>query len=314
MYQEKRVALVIPARNEERLIGPTLAAVPPLVDRVYVVDDGSQDHTAEAVRAAASADPRVTLLQHEQNQGVGQAIITGYRQASRDNYDITVVVGGDNQMPLDQVEDLVRPVAEGRADYTKGNRFLMPDAGLEDMPWTRMIPNAMISALTKIASGFYKVFDVVDGYTAISKRAIDMVNWDKAWKGYGYPMDFLVRLNAYGLKVRDVPRRAIYLAGERQSQIKGFHYALNVAPMLVRDFFWRLFTRYLIRDFHPLFFFFLFGLLFLPLGVLYGGYLVYQQWVHVGVSGPRAIICALLIIMGIQFLLFAMLYDMQESE
>ncbi|MFA6107767.1 MAG: glycosyltransferase family 2 protein [Candidatus Latescibacterota bacterium] len=314
MYRQKRVALVIPARNEERLIGPTLAAVPELVDRIFVVDDGSRDGTAEVVRQTAVADPRVALLSHEENQGVGQAIITGYRQASREGYDVTVVVGGDNQMPLDQVEDLVAPIVEGRADYTKGNRFLMPDAGLEDMPWTRMIPNAFISALTKMASGFYKIFDVVDGYTAISKRAIDLVNWDKAWKGYGYPMDFLVRLNTYGLKVRDVPRRAIYLSGERQSQIKGVHYAMSVAPMLLRDFFWRLFTKYLIRDFHPLFFFFLFGLLFVPLGVLYGGYLVYQQWADIGVSGPRAVICALLIIMGIQFLLFAMLYDMQESE
>jgi glycosyltransferase involved in cell wall biosynthesis len=314
LYRQKRVALVIPARNEERLIGPTLAAVPELVDRIFVVDDGSRDGTAEVVRQTAVADPRVALLSHEENQGVGQAIITGYRQASREGYDVTVVVGGDNQMPLDQVEDLVAPIVEGRADYTKGNRFLMPDAGLEDMPWTRMIPNAFISALTKMASGFYKIFDVVDGYTAISKRAIDLVNWDKAWKGYGYPMDFLVRLNTYGLKVRDVPRRAIYLSGERQSQIKGVHYAMSVAPMLLRDFFWRLFTKYLIRDFHPLFFFFLFGLLFVPLGVLYGGYLVYQQWADIGVSGPRAVICALLIIMGIQFLLFAMLYDMQESE
>lgn len=314
MYRQKRVALVIPARNEERLIGPTLAAVPDLVDRIFVVDDGSRDSTAEVVRQTAAADPRVALLSHEQNQGVGQAIITGYKQASREGYDVTVVVGGDNQMPLDQVEDLIVPIVEGRADYTKGNRFLMPDAGLEDMPWTRLIPNAFISALTKMASGFYKVFDVVDGFTAISKRAIDLVNWDKAWKGYGYPMDFLVRLNAYGLKVRDVPRRAIYLSGERQSQIKGFHYALSVAPMLLRDFFWRLFAKYLVRDFHPLFFFFIFGLLFVPLGVLYGGYLVYQQWANIGVSGPRAVICALLIIMGIQFLLFAMLYDMQESE
>ena len=314
MFREKKIALVIPARNEERLIGPTLEGVPQTIDRVYVIDDGSQDSTAEIVTEFGAADPRVKLVQHEVNRGVGQAIITGYWRASADGYDVTVVVGGDNQMPLDQVEDLLNPIIDGQADYTKGNRFLMPDFGMEDMPWTRLFPNALISALTKIASGYYKVFDVVDGFTAISKRAIDLVNWNKAWKGYGYPMDFLVRLNGYGLKVRDVPRRAIYLEGERQSQIKGFPYAMRVAPMLVRDFFWRLFAKYLIRDFHPLFFFFVFGLLFLPLGVLYGFYLIYQQWVGIGVSGPRSIVCALMIIMGIQFLLFAMLYDMQESE
>ena len=150
--------------------------------------------------------------------------------------------------------------------------------------------------------------------TAITRRAIDLIDWEKAWKGYGYPMDFLVRLNAYGLKVRDVPRRAIYLEGERQSQIQGARYALSVTPMLVRDFFWRLFTRYLVRDFHPLFFFYIFGLFLLPAGLVFGLFLIYQQWVGDGVSGPRSVLCAMMIIMGIQFLLFAMLYDMQESE
>ena len=314
MYRDKSVALVIPARNEERLIGPTLDGVPPLVDRIYVIDDGSQDGTAAIVRERARDDSRIELVQHPANAGVGQAIITGYQRASTDGFDLIVVVGGDNQMPMDQMGSLLDPLVEGDADYTKGNRFLTPDFALEDMPWTRLFPNALISALTKIASGYYKVFDVVDGYTAITRQAIDRVDWRRAWKGYGYPMDFLVRLNAYGLRVRDVPRRPIYLEGERQSQIKGFQYMMRVAPMLVRDFFWRLFTKYLVRDFHPLFFFFIFGLTFLPIGVLYGGYLIYQQWAGVGVSGPRAVMCSLLIIMGIQFLLFAMLYDMQESE
>ena len=314
MHRGKKIALTIPARNEERLIGPTLESVPETIDRVYVVDDGSTDSTREIVEKYTAIDPRVELLSHDGNKGVGQAIITGYERSSQDGYDITVVVGGDNQMPLEQVEDLLDPIVDGQVDYTKGNRFLLADEGLEDMPWTRMIGNALISIMTKMASGYYKIFDVVDGYTAITRRAINLVNWDKAWKGYGYPMDFLVRLNAYGLKVRDVPRRAIYLEGERQSRIKGFPYAVRVAPMLVRGFFWRLFTRYLVRDFHPLFFFYLFGLILVPLGVLYGGYLIYLQWSGQGVSGPRSVVCALMIIMGIQFQLFAMLYDMQESE
>ena len=125
-----------------------------------------------------------------------------------------------------------------------------------------------------------------------------------------YPLS----VSPHGFKIRDVPRRAIYLEGERQSQIKGPDYALRVSFMLIRDFFWRIFTRYLYRDFHPLLFFYLFGLLFLPIGVGYGCFLVYQQWTGVGVSGPRSVVCALLILMGIQFLLFAMLYDMEESE
>ncbi len=314
MYKNKKISLVIPAHNEERLIVPTLEGVPETIDRVYVIDDASQDSTCAVVEGYAEKDARVVLLRHEKNKGVGAAIITGYLQSSEDGYDIAVVVGGDNQMPLEVVEDMIEPVANGEVDYAKGNRFLMPQVGLDGMPWTRFIGNALISIMTKMASGFYKIYDVVDGYTAISKRAIDMIDWGKAWKGYGYPMDFLVRLNAYGLRVKDVPRRAIYLEGERQSQIKGVDYALRVTPMMVRGFFWRLLSKYLVRDFHPLLFFYLFGLFLLPLGVLYGAFLIYQQFTGEGVTGPRSVVCALMIIMGIQFLLFAMLYDMQESE
>ena len=314
MYKNKKISLVIPAHNEERLIGPTLEGVPETIDRVYVIDDASQDSTCEVVEKYASIDPRIELIRHEVNKGVGAAIITGYQRSSADGYDIAVVVGGDNQMPLEVVEDLIAPVANGEVDYTKGNRFLMPQVGLDGMPWTRFLGNALISIMTKMASGYYKIYDVVDGYTAINKRAIDLIDWGKAWEGYGYPMDFLVRLNAYGLKVRDIPRRAIYLEGERQSQIKGIDYALRVTPMMVRGFFWRLLSKYLVRDFHPLLFFYIFGLLLLPLGVLYGGLLIYQQMTGEGVTGPRSVVCALMIIMGIQFLLFAMLYDMQESE
>ena len=314
MYRDQKIGLAIPAYNEQRLIGPTLDAVPEIVDRVYVVNDCSTDDTAQVVTARAAKDPRIVLVDHETNQGVGQAIITGYRRADAEECDICVVTGGDHQMPMEQIPALLDPIVDGDADYTKGNRFLMPDEGLEDMPMARMFPNAMISFMTKMASGYYKIFDVVDGFTAINRRAIELVEWDHAWKGYGYPMDFLVRLNAFGLRVADVPRRAIYLEGERQSQIKGFSYFLKVAPMLVRDFFWRLFTKYLVRDFHPLFFFYMFGLLFMPLGVVFGCYLVYLQATGVGVTGPRSVVCALLIMMGIQFLLFAMLYDMEESK
>ena len=118
------------AHDEERLIGPTLESVPEIIDRIYVIDDGSTDGTVAAVGKHAAVDPRVELIEHGESKGVGQAIITGYWRASEDDYDIAVVVGGDHQMPLEQVEDLLEPIVDGQADYTKGNRFLMP--GLED--------------------------------------------------------------------------------------------------------------------------------------------------------------------------------------
>ena len=314
MFGEKKISLVIPAHNEERLIGPTLESVPETIDRIYVIDDASQDSTCEVVGRHAERDPRVVLLRHEVNKGVGAAIITGYLQSSADDFDIAVVVGGDNQMPLEVVEDLIEPVACGEVDYTKGNRFLMPQVGLDGMPWTRFLGNALISISTKMASGFYKIYDVVDGYTAISKRAIDMIDWGKAWKGVRVSNGFSRASQCLRPAGKGRASSGHLSEGERQSQIKGVDYALRVTPMLVRGFFWRLLSKYLVRDFHPLFFFYLFGLILLPVGVLYGGFLIFQQFTGEGVTGPRSVVCALMIIMGIQFLLFAMLYDMQESE
>ena len=318
MYREKKIALVIPAYNEATLIKPTLDAVPALIDKVYVIDDKSPDDQNTVILKCAETDPRITLITHEVNQGPGGAIITGYATSFRDDYDITVVVGGDNQMPLTEVQKFLDPIIDGTVDYTKGNRFLLSqlDDTLAKMPKIRLVGNWMITMLTKIASGYYKIMDVVDGYTAISKEAIALINWSKAWKKYGYPMDFLIRMNAYSLRVKDIPRTAIYLPGERQSQIKGFRYFLSVSPMLLRGFFWRLKFKYLYRDFHPLLLFYLFGFLCLLFGGGFGIYLVIDKLVFGGynVTGPRSIFSALLILSGLQFSLFAMFFDMEEGK
>ena len=317
MYRNKKISLVIPAYNEEKLIKPTLENVPLIIDKIYVVDDCSPDNQNFVIEKCAEKDARIELIKHEVNQGPGGAIITGYLQSSKDNYDIAVVVGGDYQMPLDEINNLLDPVIDGKADYVKGNRFLLSklDDTLKKMPKIKLIGNWVITALTKIASGYYKIMDVVDGYTAITKDAIDVIDWSKAWAKYGYPMDFLIRLNAYGFKTIDVPRTAIYLEGERQSQIKGFSYALKVSPMIIKGFLWRLHFKYMYLDFHPLVLFYYFAFLLLPLGLIDGIYLILKQYsFHGHVSGPQAILCALLLLMGVQFLLFAMFFDMEESK
>ena len=312
MYREKKIAYMIPCRNEEKLIIQTLQAIPDFVDVIFVVDDGSTDATGEAVRKYG--DKRVRLLTHEKNRGPGAAIITGYKAAKEAGADITVVCGGDNQMPLEQTSNLLEPIINGKADYTKGNRFMEGGEHLKDMPFTRLLGNTIISLLTKIASGYYKVFDVVDGFTAINKQALHTIDWDKAWKKYGYPMDFLVRLNVHGFRVMDIPRRTIYLHGMRQSQIKGLSYALRVSPMLLRDFFYRLHKRYVIGDFHPLLFMYVVGLILLVLGFLVGLFIIYSKIVGGEPTGATAILSALFIISGGQLFLFGMLFDMMEIK
>ncbi len=318
MYRNKKISLVIPCYREEKLIKPTLENVPELIDKIYVIDDASPDNQNEVILKCAEKDPRIELLKHKINQGPGGAVITGYSEASKDGYDIVVVVGGDNQMPLDEVKNFLNPIVDGKVHYTKGNRFLLTkiDDTVKKMPKLRLIGNWIITVLTKIGSGYYKAMDVVDGYTAISKQAIDTINWSKAWKKYGYPMDFLIRLNAYGFKIMDIPRTAIYLPGERQSQIKGFRYAMKVSPMLFKKFLWRLRFKYIYRDFHPLVFFYYLSFMLIPIGLLFGLYLIIDKLFlgSAGVTAPRAIFVALLLISGMQLLLFAMLFDMEESK
>lgn len=317
MYRKKKISLVIPAYNEAKLIKSTLENIPVMIDRIFVVDDCSPDDQNSVIMNCAKKDKRIILLKHEKNQGPGGAIITGYLESSKQGYDIAVVVGGDFQMNLNEVHNFLDPIVDGKADYAKGNRFLL--SNLEDtiqkMPKLRFFANWVITALTKIASGYYKTMDVVDGYTAISKNAIDVIDWSKAWKQYGYPMDFLIRLNGYCFKIIDIPRTAIYLPGERQSQIKGLKYFLKVSPMLLKGFFWRLKFKYLFLDFHPLVFFYYFAFILLPTGFLSGIYLVVKHFIlNWNVTGPQAIFVALLIMTGFQFLLFAMLFDMEEGK
>ena len=312
MYKKLKVYLVVPAYNEERLIAPTLKGVPKTVDRVLVINDASTDKTAKVVLDYSKKDRRVRLITHEKNSGVGQAIITGYKAAAKEKADVVVVVGGDNQMDFADLPNFLEPFVKGEADYVKGNRFLW--RSLDDMPKHRFFGNSMLSLMTKIASGYWKIFDTQDGYTAISRKVIETVDWSSAWKGYGYVSEWLIRFNTYGFRVKDVPRRPVYLKGERQSQIRIGRYMVKVAPLLLRGFFWRLKEKYIVRDFHPLVFFYMSGLLLLPVGLLLGAWLLYHRIFIGAISTTTAILSTLFIISGLQLILFAMLFDIEASD
>lgn len=311
MYKKLKVSLVIPAYNEERLIGSTLEKIPKTIDRVYVIDDSSFDRTPYIIKEYSKKDKRIKLIQHEFNRGVGNAIISGYKKSVEDGYDVAVVIGGDNQMDLTDLPNFLEPFVKNEADYVKGNRFIGKGSAFKVMPKKRFLGNSILSFLTKFSSGYWNVFDTQDGYTAISKKAIETIDWNKAWGGYGYPSDWLVLFNTYNLRIKDVPRRAIYLPGVRQSQIKIGKYVFRMLPLFFRRFFWRLKTKYLYQQFHPLVLFYLLGFILLPLGVLLGLWILIN--IKGTVSGNQAILCALFIITGLQSLLFAMLFDMQTN-
>ncbi|HVM57098.1 MAG TPA: glycosyltransferase family 2 protein [Gaiellaceae bacterium] len=310
MLEGTQVAVVVPAHDEEELIGPTIAGIPAFVDRIYVVDDASRDATAE--RARATGDARVVVLAHERNRGVGAAIVTGYERAVEDGAGVVAVMAGDNQMDPADLETLVRPVARGEVDYAKANRLFTGQAW-EQIPHTRYLGNAVLSMLTKIASGYWHVADSQSGYTAISGAMVRQLDLDRVYTGYGFPNDLLVHLNVWNARVRDFPSRPVYGVGER-SGIRYHKVVPRISWLLLKGFFWRLREKYVIRDFHPLVFFYAFGLVGLVTGLVLGfvelGYRLAGNAVSVG----TVVLIALLLISGFQFTLFAMWFDMESNK
>jgi len=306
----KSVAVVVPAHNEERLIGDTLAGIPAFVDRVFVVDDASTDETAARVRE--STDARVQLLSRERNGGVGAAIVTGYQEALAEEVDVTCVMAADNQMDPADLLTLVEPVARGEVDYAKANRLVSGEAW-NLMPRTRYLGNAILSLLTKIASGYWHVADSQTGYTAITRPLLAQLDLDRVYPGYGFPNDLLVHLNVWNARVRDFPSRPVYGVGER-SGIRLRKVIPRISWLLLKGFFWRLREKYVIRDFHPLVFFYGLGLLMTLVGLVLGVVEVVLRLAGNQITTPTIVLVALLLISGSQFTLFAMWFDMESNK
>jgi glycosyltransferase involved in cell wall biosynthesis len=241
MYAGRVVAVVVPAFNEADKIAETVRGVPVFVDRVIVVDDGSADDTAPVARGVARDG--LEVVAHEVNRGVGAAIATGYARALALGADVVAVMAGDGQMDPADLPGLLDPVVEGRADYAKGNRFAwQAGGGWREMPRARAAGGAVLSWLTRAASGYWRLFDSQCGYTAISRDALKAIDARRMFARYGYPNDLLARLGAVRARVVDVPVRPVYGADWR-SGLKPARVALPVLGILARGFARRMAAR-----------------------------------------------------------------------
>jgi len=243
MYQGYKLAIVVPAYNEESLIAETLKSMPPEADLIYVIDDASTDATRQIVQTFVNG--QIKLLGNSHNQGVGAAIVAGYKKVLADGMDITIVMAGDNQMDRKYLPELLAPLIEGKADYAKGSRLLKPEHHKGMSKW-RFFGNWVLTLLTKIASGYWKVEDPQNGYTAITRTALRRIDLNKIYPRYGYCNDLLVKLNIAGCQVCDVPIPACY--GREKSKIRYGKYIATVAPLLLRGFLLRLKRKYLDRS------------------------------------------------------------------
>jgi glycosyltransferase involved in cell wall biosynthesis len=230
-----KIAVVVPAYNEEALIRDTLDNIPNFVDRAYIVDDGSTDATGQIVQAFN--DPRVCYIQHHRNGGVGAAIVTGYRKCLEDGMDIAIVMAGDNQMDPAHALKLLQPILDGSADYSKGDRLSIKGYQTGMSKW-RHFGNWVLTLLTRIAAGNWHIIDPQNGYTAITSEALRKIDLDHLYPGYGYCNDMLVKLHVNGCRVADVPMPARY--GHEKSKIKYSRYIPRVAWLLLRDLLWQL--------------------------------------------------------------------------
>jgi glycosyltransferase involved in cell wall biosynthesis len=309
VIEGKRVAVVVPAYDEETLVGPTVCAIPSFVDLIYVVDDASRDSTAER---AGSADPRAKVIRHETNRGVGAAIVTGYKRAVADEVDVTCVMAADGQMDPEDLETLAKAVASGAVDYAKANRLASGQA-YRLIPKTRFFGNAILSFLTKIASGYWHIADSQSGYTAVSLETLRMLELDRLYPRYGFPNDVLVQLNVWNRRVRDYPSRPIYGVGER-SGIRLWKVVPTIAWLLLKRFCWRLGQKYVIRDFHPLVLFWAAGAVLFAAGLVLGIVETALRIAGNGIPAATVVLVAVLLISGLQLLLWAMWLDMESNK
>jgi len=313
MYKDKTVCVVVPAYNEEKLICRVIETMPAFVDYIIIVDDKSTDNMAAVVRGyAEKSNGRIVLIVHEQNQGVGGAIATGYKWALEHKIFATAVMAGDAQMDPEDLPALLDPVVSGEIDYSKGNRLFTGNAW-NIIPKVRYLGNSSLSMLTKIASGYWHIADSQTGYTVINLKALELIDIDKIYKRYGMPNDILVKLNIYNMKVRDVPIKPVYNIGE-DSGIRVHKVVPKLSWLLLKCFLYRMKEKYIIRDFHPLIFFygfgFLFGLVDIALFVR-----VFYKWIVDGHIPPiNALAAMFCFITAIQFTLFAMWFDMESNK
>jgi glycosyltransferase involved in cell wall biosynthesis len=309
-HNASQFAVVIPCyRVKEHILG-VIAGIPEFVNRIYIVDDACPEHTGDHVQEKAK-DPRVQILRHVQNQGVGGAMITGYRQALADGCDVIAKLDGDGQMDGKLLAQFMLPVNQGQADYTKGNRFYLIES-LRGMPAGRIAGNAVLSFVTKLSSGYWHVFDPTNGYTCISRTALALLPLDKISKGYFFESDMLFRLNSLRAVILDIPMQAAYHGEE--SNLSFMRNAGSFMKGHLANFAKRIVYNYFLRNFSLASVELLMGSALLLFGTVFGLYHWSESIAtgHVATTGT-VMVAVLPIIIGFQLLMSFLNYDVANQ-
>lgn len=314
MFQNQHCTVLIPVYNESSQITHVIHSLPSFIDALLIVNDASTDETLQVIERLIHHNPKLIVLSHSVNKGAGASISTGYEWLKNNsNTDIVITVDGDGQMNPNNIEDLILPIVKGEAEFTKGNRFFSRKAW-EKMPRLRFLGNAFLSLLTKIASGYWHISDFQTGFTALHRNALNKVNWNILYPRYGYPNHRAVLLNVEQVRVKDVEIDIIYGVGEK-SKMKISKVLFTMPLMLFKQFIWRMKEKYIIRDFHPMIFFYGLGIIFFFLSTLLFGR-VFYYWLILDMKIPsiNALAAMFSALFSTQFLLFAMWFDMEANK
>jgi glycosyltransferase involved in cell wall biosynthesis len=308
MYKGFRITTVVPAHNEAQHICAVMQTMPEYVDHIIVVDDCSQDGTSEV--AANCGDARVKVQKTPSNQGVGGAVVLGYREALELGSDIVVKMDGDGQMPPEYLVPLLDAIVDGY-DYAKGNRFLAAES-LKQMPRRRLFGNIVLTFMTKLASGYWHIFDPQNGYTAIKADVLRLMNLDTINKRFFFENDVLVHLNLLNLRVKDVSIPARY--GGEVSDLSLWNVGLTFPLLLLRRYFGRIYHKYVLTDFSPIALFLFVGAILFFWGALFGVIIWIKSFLSHHPTSTGTIMLALLpLILGFQLLLQAFVMDIQQT-
>jgi len=308
MYQNLRIAIVIPAYREADRIEAVVGGLPVWVDHIVVVDDASPDDTGDQARKIG--DKRLVVLRHEQNQGVGAATVTGFAKGVELGADVLVKMDGDGQMDASALPALIGPIQRGQADYVKGNRFLH-EHELTQMPFVRRLGNIGLSFLTKLASGYWPIFDPTNGYVAMHAAVWSLLDRTRIHPRFFFESSLLLELGLNRAVVRDVYLPALY--NEKVSHLSEARTMVEFPPLLLRGLLRRIVRQYFVRDFNAVSLFLIAGAMSTLFGAVWGAAHWYESSMTGRLTSTGTVMIAVMpLILGIQFLLQAIVMDVQN--
>lgn len=311
MYHEKKIAVVIPGYRASGHIAGVVGGLPEFVDHIIVIDDKCPEGSGKIAAEMAQDDRRIMVIFHQKNQGVGGAVISGYKKALELDCNIVIKMDSDGQMDPEYITDLIQPIIQDKAVYTKGNRFVDFKA-LRSMPTLRLMGNSALSFMVKSCSGYWNIMDPTNGYTAIRSDVLKKLNLDKISKRFFFEIDMLIRLNIHNIAIKDIPIPARY--GIEKSSLSIRSTLFRFPFLLFKGLAKRFILKYLIYDFNMASVYTLFGMPMVLWGIIYGLY----KWIEnasAGIPTPTGTIMlsVLPLILGTQFLIAAINIDINST-